>query len=141
LYKAATENQPNDFASRNSSVLLARSDIKTTTAAREYRPFSGPPDQGHRVLRAGLGAGWRDREFFSEANFRLAFHDLLDPEYGYTPDAQIEALGVALRRYHPQRTYADRTVYFDQYRLPVAGQRAFSKSILEDQHRTRNHST
>ena len=103
LYKAATENQPNDFASRNSSVLLARSDIKTTTAAREYRPFSGPPDQGHRVLRAGLGAGWRDREFFSEANFRLAFHDLLDPEYGYTPDAQIETFSISLRHYPEHR--------------------------------------
>ena len=99
LYKAATENQPNEFASRNSTVLLARSDIKSTAPALEYRPISGPPDQGHRVLRAGLGVGWRDREFFSEASFRLAFHDLLDPEFGYTPDAQIEALSIALRHY------------------------------------------
>jgi len=51
-------------------------------------------------MRAGLGVGWREGEIFNEINFRLAFHDLLDPEYGYTPDAQIEALGVALRRYH-----------------------------------------
>jgi hypothetical protein len=34
----------------------------------------------------------------------LAFHDLLDPEYGYTPDAQIEALSVALRHY-PRRKH------------------------------------
>jgi Domain of unknown function (DUF4105) len=99
LYKAATDNQPNEFASRNSTVLLARSDIKSTAPALEYRPISGPPDQGHRVLRAGLGVGWRDREFFGEASFRLAFHDLLDPEFGYTPDAQIEALSIALRHY------------------------------------------
>jgi len=62
-------------------------------------PFTGPPEQGHKIMRAGLGFGWREGEPFSELNFRLAFHDLLDPEYGYTPDAQIEALGISLRHY------------------------------------------
>lgn len=104
LYKAATEYQPNEFASRNSSVLLARSDIKSTVPSPVYRPLSGPPDQGHRVLRAGIGTGWRDGEFFSEASFRLAFHDLLDPELGYTPDAQIETLSIALR-YYPKHQH------------------------------------
>jgi len=100
---AATESEPKEFDTRNSAVLLARSEIRSNAPPLTYLPMSGPPDQGHLVRRAGLGVGWRDREFFTEANFRLAFHDRLDPEYGYTPDAQIETLSVALRHYPEQR--------------------------------------
>jgi hypothetical protein len=100
LYKAATESDPAPFETQNKTVLLARSRLKGFAPATVYQPFSGPPDQGHNIIRAGVGIGWREGEFFTEANFRLAFHDLLDPEYGYTPDAQIEALSIALRHYH-----------------------------------------
>jgi len=99
LYRAATESDPAPFERRNETVLLARSQILGPATPVIVRPFSGPPDQGHNILRAGIGIGWRENEFFTETNFRLAFHDLLDPEYGYTPDAQIEALSIALRHY------------------------------------------
>jgi len=101
LYQIATEN--NDTAvyrERNKAVLVARSQLKIPPVPGAIKPVTGPPEQGHDIMRAGLGVGWREGEIFNEINFRLAFHDLLDPEYGYTPDAQIEALGVALRRYH-----------------------------------------
>lgn len=100
LYKAATESDPAPFEAQNKTVLLARSRLKGSAPATVYQPFSGPPDQGHNIIRAGVGIGWREGDFFTESNFRLAFHDLLDPEYGYTPDAQIEALSIALRHYH-----------------------------------------
>jgi hypothetical protein len=104
LYRAATESDPTRFETQNKTVLLARSQLTLSTAPVIYQPFSGPPDRGHNILRTGIGIGWREGEFFSEANFRLAFHDLLDPEYGYTPDAQIEVLSVALRHY-PRRKH------------------------------------
>ena len=100
LYRAATESDSAPFEARNMTVLLARSQLSVPATPLRYQPFSGPPDQGHNIIRAGVGIGWREREFFTETNFRLAFHDLLDPEYGYTPDAQIEALSIALRHYH-----------------------------------------
>ena len=100
LYRAATESDSAPFEARNMTVLLARSQLSVAATPLRYQPFSGPPDQGHNIIRAGVGIGWREREFFTETNFRLAFHDLLDPEYGYTPDAQIEALSIALRHYH-----------------------------------------
>jgi len=100
LYKAATESDSAPFEARNMTVLFARSQLSVPATPLRYQPFSGPPDQGHNIIRAGVGIGWREREFFTETNFRLAFHDLLDPEYGYTPDAQIEALSIALRHYH-----------------------------------------
>jgi hypothetical protein len=99
LYKGATEENSASFESRNRSILLARSKLKVRPAPMKITPVSGPPDQGHKTMRAGLGVGWREGEFFNEANFRLAFHDLLDPEYGYTPGAQIQALGLTLRHY------------------------------------------
>jgi hypothetical protein len=37
-----------------------------------------------------------------EVNIRTAYHDLPDPEPGFTPDAQIEIMSVALRHYHDQ---------------------------------------
>jgi hypothetical protein len=99
LYEAATREDPAPFEARNRVVLLARSRLSTATTPASYQPLSGPPDQGHEIIRVGVGIGWRKREFFTETNFRLAFHDLLDPEYGYTPDAQIETLSIALRHY------------------------------------------
>ncbi|MGH7853757.1 MAG: DUF4105 domain-containing protein [Candidatus Binatia bacterium] len=109
LYTAATESDPAPFESRNKSILLARSRLTRAAPQTAHRTSSGPPDQGHDIIRAGIGIGWRERDFFTEANFRLAYNALLDPEYGYTPDAQIEALSIALRHY-PRRnqTRADR---------------------------------
>jgi hypothetical protein len=100
LYKSATEENSASFESRNKSILLARSKLKVRPVPTKVTPVSGAPDKGHKTMRAGLGVGWREGEFFNEANFRLAFHDLLDPEYGYTPGAQIQALGLTLRHYN-----------------------------------------
>ncbi len=99
LYKAATGENSASFEARNRGILLARSKLNVKPVPVEITPISGAPDQGHKTMRAGLGVGWREGEFFNEANFRLAFHDLLDPEYGYTPGAQIQALEVTLRHY------------------------------------------
>jgi Domain of unknown function (DUF4105) len=100
LYRVATEgNDTTLYQERNKAVLIARSKLRVPSVAAAPTPVTGPPEQGHNVMRAGLGVGWHEGEFFNEVNFRLAFHDLVDPEYGYTPDAQIEALGIALRHY------------------------------------------
>jgi Domain of unknown function (DUF4105) len=109
LYRAATEEDTAPYQEHNKAVLIARSKLKVPADPIALAPVTGPPEQGHKVMRAGFGAGAREGEFFSELNFRLAFHDLLDPEYGYTPDAQIEALGIALRHYpQNQRTRLER---------------------------------
>ena len=103
LYKGATETDSKSYLARNQQILLARSGIRTASPKVDYLPFAGPPDAGHEIKRAGLGIGWRDGDFFNQWDFRLAYHDLMDPGYGYTPDAQIEALGVTLRRYAANR--------------------------------------
>ena len=73
MYKGATEENSASFESRNRSILLARSKLKVKPVPMKITPISGAPDQGHKTMRAGLGVGWREGEFFHEANFRLAF--------------------------------------------------------------------
>ena len=100
LYLAATKSDGAMlYQERNKIVLVARSRLKVPSTSTPLKPFTGPPEQGHPIMRAGVGGGFREGDVFGELNFRLAFHDLLDPEYGYTPDAQIEALGISLRHY------------------------------------------
>jgi hypothetical protein len=99
LYRAATQEDPSLYQASNKTVLIARSKLKVSPFPVAVTPVTGPPEQGHKIMRTGLGVGWREGEFFSEMTLRFAFHDLLDPEYGYTPDAQIEAVGFALRHY------------------------------------------
>ena len=57
------------------------------------------PDEGHRSARAGVGFGFDDGDGFTELMVRPGYHDLLDPEGGYTRGAQINVLSTALRYY------------------------------------------
>lgn len=57
------------------------------------------PDEGHRTARLSVGAGWRRSRPFVQTQIRPVFHDLLDPQGGYTAGAQIDFLQVALRVY------------------------------------------
>ena len=63
-------------------------------------PFAKQPELGHKTARASVGAGWRNNDTFDEVAVRAAYHDLLDPEVGYTPDAQIEIASLAIRHYN-----------------------------------------
>ena len=88
------------YKERNRRVLTERSKLSVPSAEIDIRPYTKQPDAGHRTTRMTVGGGWRNHDTFEEASFRAVYHHLLDPEPGYTPDAQIEALAVAVRRYN-----------------------------------------
>lgn len=90
------------YREKNRAILRARSELKVTPSAVLIEPYVKQPDLGHGTSRLGLGAGWRNQRAFEEVSFRGAYHDLLDPETGYTPDAQIELVSVGIRHYHDQ---------------------------------------
>jgi len=90
------------FREKNKSILAARSQLRVLPTDLTIEPYVKRPDLGHRTSRIGIGAGWRNDRAFEEINMRLAYHDLLDPENGYTPDAQIEIMSLAVRHYHNQ---------------------------------------
>ncbi|RMH35911.1 MAG: DUF4105 domain-containing protein [Nitrospirae bacterium] len=80
-------------------VLIARSRIPIPSRPLTIEPWTRQPEMGHGTSRLTLGVGWREDELFEEIAIRPAYHDLLDPEPGYTPGAQIEALALHVRHY------------------------------------------
>ena len=100
LYRSVADDAyAASYKEKNLIVLTTRSGLKVTSDEFVVRPFAQRPELGHRTLRVALGGGWREDEWFEELSIRAGYHDLLDPEIGYTPDAQIELLALSLRHY------------------------------------------
>lgn len=100
-YKGETDDpEVTVYKERNRRVLTERSKLSIPSAEINIRPFTKQPDVGHRTTRVTLGGGWRNNDTFEEVSFRAVYHHLLDPEPGYTPDAQLEAFAVTVRRYN-----------------------------------------
>jgi hypothetical protein len=95
-----TDAPPQELKERNRAVLTARSLLRIPSAPFSVIPFAKQPELGHKTSRASMGAGWRNNDTFEELTVRAGYHDLLDPEIGYTPDAQIELASVSLRHYN-----------------------------------------
>ena len=105
-YKVATDqDKAQDYKAKNRSILVTRSQIKIPSPSFHVEPFSLSPEHGHNSLRVGEGFGWRNHEIFEEISVRAAYHDLLDPDPGYTQDAQIELLDLRLRHYHEKNQF------------------------------------
>ena len=95
-----TDDPPPELKERNRAVLTARSQLRIPSQEFTVVPFAKQPELGHKTSRASVGAGWRNNDTFEEVTVRAGYHDLLDPEVGYTPDAQIEMASVSLRHYN-----------------------------------------
>lgn len=55
------------------------------------------PENGHLPGKFSFGGGYRTDSFFTEVGWRAAYHDLLDPDDGYTAGAQINFFSAAAR--------------------------------------------
>jgi len=100
-YRIDTTNSPKpEWKERNRDVLKARSQLRIPSEEFTVRPFAKQPELGHKMHRIAIGGGWRNNDTFEEATFRGGYHDLLDPEVGYTPDAQIEMASITVRHYN-----------------------------------------
>ena len=89
-----------EWKERNRAILTARSQLRIPSEEFPVRPFAKQPELGHKMHRVTIGGGWRNDDTFEEATFRGGYHDLLDPEVGYTPDAQIEMASITVRHYN-----------------------------------------
>ena len=100
-YKAERdEAQAATARDHNRQILTARSLLRIPSEDLSIAPFAMQPELGHKTSRASLGAGWRNDDSYEEVGVRMAYHDLLDPEPGYTPDAQIEVGSISVRHYN-----------------------------------------
>ncbi len=105
-YKSLTEEeQAEHFRKINHRLLVKRSQISLPSPPFPVSPVTPSPEHGHESTRMGLGVGWRNHEIFEQVDFRIAYHDLLDPDPGYTPDSQIELGALALRHYHGRNSF------------------------------------
>ena len=95
-----TDEPPPELKERNRAVLTARSQLRIPSQEFTVVPFAKQPELGHKTSRASVGAGWRNDDTFEEVTVRAGYHDLLDPEIGYTPDAQIEIASLNARHYN-----------------------------------------
>ncbi len=113
--KNKTTPPPDPVAYR---LLTARNRLPAATPV-EIEPYATRPETGHASRRLGLGLGQRDGTTFLELSARASYHDLLEPDAGYTPDAQIELLSVAIRHYRDSdRLSLDRLTLLDITSLP-----------------------
>lgn len=100
-YRIDTTDEPlAEWKERNRAVLTTRSQLRIPSEEFKVAPFAKQPELGHKTSRASMGAGWRNNDMFEEVTVRAGYHDLLDPEIGYTPDAQIEIASLTARHYN-----------------------------------------
>ncbi len=105
-YKAGTDKERSaEYRTKNQSVLLKRSQIRVPSSPFSVSPFSLSPEEGHQTARIGIGIGWRNHEIFEHIDIRAVYHDLLDPDPGYTPDSQVELGALSLRHYHNRHQF------------------------------------
>ncbi len=80
-------------------LLEARSRLEAPDLAPVIPMPEVRPGEGHKPARAGIGYGFEDRRQFVELTLRPGYHDLLDPEGGFTPGAAVRAFDTAVRLY------------------------------------------
>lgn len=78
--------------------LLLQQLRRTAGATPPPAPSRPPaPDRGHRTGLWALGAGSEGRKAFADLEWRLSYHDLLDPEDGYPAGASLNMGRLVLR--------------------------------------------
>jgi hypothetical protein len=80
-------------------ILSARSTLGTPTEDPYPITMPTPPDKGHRSARLRAGGGYRTGSWFSEVEWRAAYHDITDLDEGYVRGAQINFMDLSLRYY------------------------------------------
>jgi len=110
-------------------LLEARSRLDAASPEVLVAPFVTQPDKGHPSLKTSAGLGWRRNDWFEEFSVRAGYHDLLDPDPGYTPDAQIDILTFSLRHYQQRhRVRLERLTLVDAISLSPMESLFFSPS-------------
>jgi hypothetical protein len=80
-------------------VLAARSILGTPPTDPYPIATPTPPDQGHLSSRLRAGGGYRTGSWFTELEWRPAYHDITDLDEGYVKGAQINFMDLSFRYY------------------------------------------
>jgi hypothetical protein len=88
-----------DYQKQFLDILSARSTLGTTAEDPYPIVTPTPPDEGHRSARFRAGGGYRTGSWFTELEWRAAYHDITDLDEGYVQGAQINFMDLSLRYY------------------------------------------
>ena len=88
-YSARKQIAKEDYLKLFLPALKARSTLGLQTPDAYVIAPPSKPENGHLPGKFSFGAGYRTDSFFAEVGWRAAYHDLLDPDDGYTTGAQI----------------------------------------------------
>jgi len=91
-----------EFRSQFLPILSARSGLGAGSDNAGQVPPPHQPEEGHLPGKLTAGAGIRQDQPYLELSWQPAYHDLLDPDAGYTRGAQINFLSTS-GRYYPQQ--------------------------------------
>ncbi len=80
-------------------ILAARSTLGTPAEDPYPIETPAPPDQGHLSGRFRTGGGYRTDSWFTELEWRAAYHDITDFDEGYVRGAQINFMDFSFRYY------------------------------------------
>jgi len=80
-------------------LLLSRSSLKIKSQPIKIKEPNTYPDEGHDTTRITLGGGRLDQGNYGSFGLRLAYHGILDPAEGYSPNSQIQFFNLKAR-YH-----------------------------------------
>lgn len=96
-YQQAKKTRDNSAAKNSLALLTKLSEYPTRAPLEITTPVA--PQRSHESRRLALGGGRDDHRNYSEIEFRMAYHSLLDNSYGFLSGAQINMANTALRRY------------------------------------------
>jgi len=88
------------------NLLLARSRLDVPDQTPVIPQPGIPPGEGHNPARIAVGYGFEDRRQFIEFTASPGYHEIFDPEGGFTPGASVSALKAAVR-YYPEKSEAE----------------------------------
>jgi len=91
---------------RVSELLLARSRLAVPDQTPAIPAPKVWPGAGHQPARARIGYGFEDRRQFIEVAGGPAYHDIMDPQGGFTRGARVNLLQGELR-YYPEEGKAE----------------------------------
>lgn len=112
FYDQALPRDP--YAQRLTKLLSMRSQVSAASPFESVANINVSPDKGHGSTRIGFGA--RTAKYGPDAlsfEWRAAYHDLMDPQDGFVPGAQISFVDVAISHDENGNTQLDKLYLID----------------------------
>ncbi|WP_411821726.1 DUF4105 domain-containing protein [Leptospira sp. 'Mane'] len=81
------------------STLRYRSKLTEDIRLGELKPFSDPPEFSHSLSRVSTSLGHSNLGVFTQLQYRIAYHDLLNASKGHSPGSELQFFNATIRKY------------------------------------------